>query len=91
LKAEDYNKQYADERVDHGGQPACSPPPVEVWRRIGLEVYGNRTTQISNLGRFRTVCTDGLINGGAIKEKMMKLEVDIYTRNLYFPLEEETL
>ena len=91
MKASDYNKQFAEERVAHIGQPPTSPPPEEVWRRIGEEVYTSRTTQISNLGRYRTVSTDGLVNGKALKEKILNVEMDIYTRNLYFPNEEEKL
>jgi hypothetical protein len=91
LKAEDYNKQYANERVDHIGQPPCSTPDKEVWRRIGEEVYTHRTTQISNLGRYRTVSTDGLINGKALKEKILNVEYDLHTMKLYFPNEDEEL
>ena len=91
MKAEDYNKQFADERVDHIGQPPSSHPVKEVWRRIGFDAETGRTTQISNKGKYRTVDTHALLNGGNLKPKIMNVEMDLYTRNLYFPNEEEKL
>ena len=90
MKASDYNKQFAKDRVDHIGQPHTTLPDTEIWRRVGLD-HNGRTTQVSNKGRYRTVSTEGLINGTALKPKILKVEMDLYTRNLYFPNEEAEL
>ena len=91
MEAEDYNKQFAKERVDHIGQPPCSQADTEVWRRIGFDPETDRTTQISNKGRYRTVDRYALLHGGDLKIKVLKVETDLYTRNLYFPSEEGKL
>ena len=90
MKASDYNKQFARERVDHIGQPPCSLPPEEIWRAVG-PLNKERVSQISNKGRWRSVSTKALLYGGDLKPHILPIDGDLHTRDLVFPTEREVL